>query len=93
MATLVGTKTKGPVYVTEQLPLERVQSVVEKPPPALSLKCTVPDGSIGVPASESVTVTVQVVLCRGRMDDGEQETETVTDLDIAVTPIGAAVPP
>jgi len=80
--------------VTEQLPLERVQSVVENPPPApLSLKCTVPVGSIGVPASESFTVTVQVVLPRSGTDDGEQETETVTDLVVAVTPTGVAVPP
>ena len=79
--------------MTEQLPLERVQSLVEKTPPASSLKCTVPVGPIGVPASESVTVTVQVVFCRDRMGDGEQETETVTDLVVAVTPTGVAVPP
>jgi hypothetical protein len=76
--------------VTEQLPLERVQSVVENPP-ALALKCTVPVGSIGVPAPESVTVTVQVVLPRAKMDDGEQETETVTDLVVAVTPTVVAL--
>lgn len=79
--------------MTEQVPLESVQSAVENPPAPLSSKCTVPVGSIGVPVSESVTVTVHVVVPRARMVDGEQETETVTNLVVAVTPNGVAVPP
>lgn len=70
-----------------------MQSTVEKPPPASSLKCTVPVGRIGVPASESDTVTVQVVVIRDGIDDGEQTTETVTDLLVDITSMGVAVPP
>lgn len=81
------------MYLTEQLPPERMQSVAEKPPPTLSLKCTVPVGSMGEPVSESVTVTVHNVDTPRVIDPGEQETETVTDLVTAVTLVGVAVPP
>lgn len=80
------------LYFTEQLPLVSVQSVGVKVPLTFAAKCTVPEGSIGDPVSESVTVTVQAVPCPGKINDGEQTTETVTDLDVAVTPIVVALP-
>ena len=79
---------------TEQLPDTRVQSAPgEKVPLKFAEKCTFPVGTIGDPASSSVTVTVQVVLPPTRNELGEHETETDTDLVTTVTPNGVAVPP
>lgn len=94
MPMVVGGVRAESVKVAEQLPLTSVQSMGEKLPLTFAEKCTLPVGVIGAPVvSESVTVTVQVVLSVGRIGEGEQSTETVTDLVVAVTPIGVAVPP
>ncbi len=63
----------------------------ENVPLTLAEKCTVPVGMMVDPVSESVTVTVQVVLCAGTIGEGEQTTETVTDLVVAVTPTVVAL--
>ena len=72
--------------MTEQLPLTSVQSGDEKLPLTFALKCTAPVGTIGDPASLSITVTVHVVVCVEIIDDGEHTTETETDLVVPVTP-------
>lgn len=80
MVIEVGNRTNGGVYVTEQLPAERVHVAEEKDPPeTLALKLTVPVGITCVPGPRSITVTVQVVLPR-RTELGLHVTETETGL-------------
>jgi hypothetical protein len=67
-----------------------VQVGDEKLPPESELKLTVPVGVMAPPTSESVTVTVHVVLVPGRAEEGEHDTDTVTDLNVAVIPNGDA---
>ena len=52
----------------------------ENAPPKSALKITVPVGIIGEPDPESVTLTVHVVLDRGKTELGLQVTKTETGL-------------
>ena len=82
---VVGVNTLGGVKDTEQLPEDRVQYVAENTPVTFASKLTIPVGSMGAPLSVSVTVAVQVVWAKGRVEAGAHTTETETDLVVAVT--------
>jgi len=68
------------VYVTLQVPAERVQVVDEKVPVLLVVKVTVPVGTIAPVPDASATVTVQVVAAPVFTEAGEQETLVAENL-------------
>ena len=68
------------MYVTLQVPAERVQVVDEKVPVLLVVKVTVPVGTIAPVPDASATVTVQVVAAPVFTEAGEQETLVAENL-------------
>ena len=92
MVIVVEVRTNGGVYITEQLPADKVQGVGEKVPPLLDENVTVPVGTMGVPDPMSFTVTVQVVLPRRGMLEGLQAMVTDTSLGATVTVVECEPP-
>jgi hypothetical protein len=90
---VVGVRTNGGVYVTEQLPADSVHEVGEKVPPPLDENVTVPVGTIGVPDPMSFTVTVHVVVPKRGMVEGLQVMVTDTGLGATVTVVECEPPP
>ena len=89
MVTATDPVSAGALYVTEQVPDARVQSVGEKDPPAESTKLIDPVGVTVGDGPVSCTVTVQSVCPVGATSPGTQF--RLTDTGLGVT-LRSAVP-